>query len=213
MKESKWLASFAKKVDEKRNQSNQKKKVIFILLPIMMLVMLIPVIAGIDMSNPEMKIGIYAMVGTFVFVILLLVLLLGKGKKIVASAATRENVMGLLKSDEEVDSFDEQMRVAPLRETKMGATSRFFVTNDYIGLTFLHLGDEQYRFARISDINTVETSKTSSAGVNPLSASYFFSIKDDKNKIMIQGVAESRTMLEGMLTIINEIKPNTRIIV
>ena len=211
MKNSIWLTNFEKEVNEKRSQSNQKKKVIFIILPIMMALFLIPALASGDMVDPQVKMGILFMLGTFVFIFLFIILLLGKGKKIDASAGTRKSLMELLQSDEEVDAFDQQMSSPNLKEIKIADQSNIILTSDYIALSFYHLGDLQYRFARIKDISAIAYSKTGSMNANPINASYFFDIKDNQNKIILQGAASKKSLLDEMIDSLNKLQPDIKI--
>ena len=70
MKTSIWLTNFEKEVNEKRSQSNQKKKVIFIILPIMMALFSLPTLTSNDTLEPQVKMGILIMLGIFVFIFL-----------------------------------------------------------------------------------------------------------------------------------------------
>lgn len=205
MKKSIWLERYEKEVNGKRNESNQKKKVIFIIIPVMMLLMLLPSLLSGNLDS-QAKTGMLVMVGVFVFVMLFVVLLLGKSKNIDAAKGTRENLMKLLHTDDQVDEFDQQMSMEPVEKIKIGATSDVIITQDYIGITSLHLGDLQYRFARISEIKAIDYAKTSSVGGNPVLASYYFDIKNDQDIIMVQGLAETMKPLEQVIEALKKVQ-------
>ena len=206
MKTSIWLTNFEKEVNEKRSQSNQKKKVIFIILPIMMALFSLPTLTSNDTLEPQVKMGILIMLGIFVFIFLFVILLLNISKKIDATAVTRKNLMALLQSDEEVDAFDQQMSSPNLKEIKMNNQTNVIITNDYIALSFYHSGDLQYRFARIKDISIIACSKTGS-----INASHCFDIKNNQNNIILQGTFTNKSLLDEMIDSLNELQPDIKI--
>ena len=116
--------------------------------------------------------------------------------------------MSLLRSDEEVDAFDEQMSIAPVKEIKIDINDKFFVTADYVGITFLLSGDLQYRFARKEDIGGFNYAKTSGTGANPMRAGYFFDIVNRNNEKLLGGYAANSTQLDSVVELLKEIQPD-----
>lgn len=212
MKNSIWLDNYVKDVQGKRNKSGQNKKVILIIIPVMMVLFMVAAMAGSGEMDPQVMSGMLTMLGVFAFVMLFAIIMIGKGKKIDAAKGTRENVLALLKTDEDVDYFDQQMNSAPIREVKIGTAAKMFLTMDYVGVSFLYLGDLQYRFARRTDIATIEYSRTSSTGANPMKASYIFDVKDQRNERVLREVAETGTQLEQVIELLKEVQPNLVVI-
>lgn len=212
MKESIWLQKYEKEVCGKRGKSNQNKKVIFIILPIMLLLALGAAMANGAAEDPQARSGMMVMVAVFVFIMVFVIIMLSKGKKIDAAKGTRENVKALLKTDEDVDYFDQQMNSAPIMEEKIALGSTVFLTLDYVGMSFLYLGDLQYRFARKGDIASLHYCKTASTGSNPLRASYFFDVKNAENEVLLHGTAETGEQLSKMEAILRIAQPNLNVV-
>ncbi len=208
MKNSIWLEKYVKEVQGKRNKSGQNKKVILIVIPVMMVLFMVAAMAGSGAMDSQMMGGMLMMLGVFAFIMLFAIIMISKGKKVDAAKGTRENVMALLKTDEDVDYFDQQMNSAPIKALKIGANTTVFLTMDYVGMSFLYLGDLQYRFARRKDIAALDYCKTSSAGANPMKASYFFDVKDAQNKKLLGEVAETGELLEQLIALLQEAQPN-----
>ena len=208
MKESVWLQKYEKEVKTKRDKSNQSKKVIFIIIPVMLLLCVVAAMANGGMNDSQSRNGILCMVGVFVFIMIFVIIMTSKGKKIDATKKTRENVLSLLKTDKDVDYFDQQMNASPVMEVKVYTETTVFLTIDYVGMRFLINGDLQYRFARRNDVAALDYCKTASAGANPMRASYFFDIKNVRNEIMLQGTAETGEKLGKLEEMLRVVQPN-----
>ena len=208
MKQSIWLQNYEKEVQGKRNKSNQNKKVIFIIIPIMLIIFIAAAMANGGMDDPQAQGGMMAMIGVFAVIMLFVIIMVSKGKKIDAAKGTRENVLSLLKTDEDVDYFDQQMSTAPIREEKIATERKVFLTMDYVGMKYFYVGDQQYRFARRKDIAGLDFCKTSSTGANPMRASYFFDVKGTGNEKLLSGVAETGKTLEKLEALLKEVNPD-----
>lgn len=208
MKQSVWLQDYEKEVNGKRQKSNQGKKVTFIIIPVMMVLVIAAALANGAAEDPQAKSGMLFMVVIFAFIMIFAMVMIGKGKKIDAAKGTREDVLQLLKTDEDVDCFDLQMGKKPDMEEKIAVETSVFLTTDYVGKKFMYLGDLQYRFARRKDIAALDYCKTAGAGANPLKASYFFDVKDAGNKKVLGGIAETKEQLERLETLLKEANPN-----
>lgn len=208
MKNSIWLQQYEKEVNDKRQKSNQGKKVIFIIIPIMALLCIAAALANGGAADPQAKNGMMFTVITFAFIMIFAMIMANKGKKMDVTKETRENVLALLKTDEDVDCFDRQMKGMPVMEEKIAAETTVFLTTDYVGMRFLYLGNLQYRFARRNDITALDYCKTASAGANPLKASYFFDVKDAGNEKLLGGTAETGSQLEKLEALLKAANPN-----
>lgn len=206
MKESIWLKKYESEVYEKRGKSNQNKKVIFIILPVMLLLFLVAAMAGGGATDPQTQAGMMAMVGVFAGIMVFAIIMVSIGKKKDVAKGTRENVLELLKTDEDVDFFDQQMNTAPIMEVKIATETTVFLTMDYVGKKYMLEGNLQYRFIRRSDVVYFNHCKTSSAGANPLRASYFFDIQNADKKVVLNGLAETGTQLEQLRELLNVAK-------
>ena len=109
MKKSIWLENYEKEVRGKKAQSDQGKKIIFIIIPVMLILLIIAAMANGGMSDPQAKSGLLFTVGVFAFIMVFVVVILSKSKKIDVAKKTRDNVLALLKTDDDVDLFDQQM--------------------------------------------------------------------------------------------------------
>lgn len=207
MKESTWLKKYEAEVSGKRKKSMDSKKIIFIIIPVMMLVFL-----GLGMMNggnaevqgPNPAIYI---VPLFVIIMLFAVIMVSKGKKMDVTKPTRDNVTALLRNDMEVDAFDQQMSQAPLKEVKINSTSTVFMTQDYVGTSSVAMGDLKYFFVRREDIAYYRCQKTKSTTGNPLQAAYFYDICDlNKNKIA-GGLADTRKQFEELVELLKVAQP------
>lgn len=197
MKESMWLQKYEAEVGGKRKASNQNKKIILIIVPIMALVFIVPAILG-GASTPEQKSGIIAMVAVFAAILLFAVIMMAKGKKKDVTKPTRENVQALFETDAEVEMFDQQMSMAPIGEIKINSTDNIFMTQDYVGLKSIAMGDLVYMFAKRDKIASIRTSRTGSTTANPMNASFFFDVVDKENKIVLRGLADTGKQLEAV---------------
>ena len=81
MKNSLWLQKYENEVSNKRNTSNQNKKVILIIIPIMAVLFLIPALANSNIADPQVLTGTIAMVAVFAVTILFAVIMISIEKK------------------------------------------------------------------------------------------------------------------------------------
>ena len=211
MKKSTWLQAYETEVREKRNQSNQKKKVIFILLPVMMILMFVGIISSSDLSNPEVRSSMMVMGGVFAFTLLFVIFIVSISKKKDVTKYTSQNLSKLLTSDEEVDKFDQQMNTAPINEVAIASETTIFITEDYLGKKWMASGDLRYDFIRLSDIASFNYTKTGSNTGNPLNAAFFFDIRNAKQSIILNGSADSGKQLEAFIALLQDVKPEIKI--
>ncbi len=206
MRESQWLKEYERVQKEKRQGSNQKKKVIFIILPIMLLLFTVPALMNGGMSDPQVRNGMLGMVVVFVGIFLFVVLMLSIGKKKDVTKSTRNSVKEVLKTDEDVALFDAQMNAAPLKVINIAVGSDAILTKDFFARMYNDCGDLKYRFARNEDIVSLHYKKTGSTTANPLKAAYFFDLRDAKNNVIMNGLADSGSQLaelENLLKVAN----------
>ena len=203
MRESVWLKKHVEEVQGKRDQSAQKKKVMLILLPMMFGLFFIAIIASAgEAMASEIRTAMIVMLAVFAGVMVMVILLLGKAKKIDATKGTRENVTAMLKTDEDVEFFDMEMSQKPLKEVWLSGVSKFFVTQNYIGVKFMYLGDEQYRFAKKTEVTGFAYCKTK--GVKEI----FFDVLNYNNEKIFGESATSMNQINEIITLLKEFQPN-----
>ena len=203
MRESVWLKKHVDEVQGKRDQSAQKKKVMLILIPMMFGLFFIGIIASAgDAVSSEVKTALIAMFGVFLAIMVMVILLLGKAKKIDATVGTRESVAKMLKTDEDVEFFDAEMSQKPLNEVWLTGVSKFFVTNNFVGVRFMYLGDEQYRFAKKADVTKFAYSQTK--GVKEI---FFDVINRDDEKIFGES-ATSKKQIDEIIALLQTANPS-----
>ena len=210
MKNSLWLQKYENEVANKRNESNQNKKVILIIIPIMAVLFLIPALANSNITDPQVLTGTIAMVGVFAVTILFAVIMISIGKKKDVTKLTRENVLKLLKSDEDVDRFDQQMSIAPMGEVNLGTETLFF-TEDYVGKKFIAGGDLKYTFIRRSEIASFHHSKTASNTANPINAAFFFDIRNANQQVIMNGSVDSGKQLDELVALLQTAQPEIQL--
>jgi len=203
VRESVWLKKHVEEVQGKRDQSAQKKKVMLILLPMMFGLFFIAIIASAgEAMASEIRTAMIVMLAVFAGVMVMVILLLGKAKKIDATKGTRENVTAILKTDEDVEFFDMEMSQKPLKEVWLSGVSKFFVTQNYIGVKFMYLGDEQYRFAKKTEVTGFAYCKTK--GVKEI----FFDVLNYNNEKIFGESATSMNQINEIITLLQEFQPN-----
>lgn len=203
MRESVWLKKHVEEVQGKRDQSAQKKKIMLILLPMMFGLFFIAIMASAgEAMASEIRTAMIVMLAVFAGVMVMVILLLSKTKKIDATKGTRENVTAMLKTDEDVEFFDMEMSQKPLKEVWLSGVSKFFVTQNYIGVKFMYLGDEQYRFAKKTEVTGFAYCKTK--GVKEI----FFDVLNYNNEKIFGESATSMNQINEIITLLQEFQPN-----
>ena len=203
MRESVWLKKHVDEVQGKRDQSSQKKKLMLILIPMMFGLMFIGVIASAgDAVSSEVRTAMIAMFAVFLAVMVMVILLLGKAKKIDATVGTRESVAKLLKTDEDVEFFDAEMSQKPVNTVWLTGVSNFFVTNNFIGVKFMYLGDEQYRFAKKADVTKFAYSQTK--GVKEI----FFDVLNRDDEKILGSSATSKKQIDEIIALLQTANPS-----
>ena len=213
MKESIWFQEFEKEVQEKRKKGNYGKRNGSFILPLMAVLIVLDVLALVrhgGISSPQ---GKYYLCVTVVAVLGFAIILLGRSKRVDAIKGTGENVRALFKSDDEVDRFDEQMQSSPLMSEQMFTEYNItvFLTTDYVGMKFLLLDEVQYRFAHRNDIAVLEISKASRGIAGSQGTSYFFNVKNAKNKLLMGGYTEKYERIEKLEVLLRTAQPNLAI--
>ena len=150
--QSSWFSQYEKEVNGKRNASNGNKKILVIIPVLLIGAMIFMMIRNGALADEQAKGGLYALIGIAVFIVLLVLILTGKGKKIDAAAVTRKDLDDLLKTPEDAKEFDAQMGAAPAFKVENSKNEYIFATKDYFGSRFTYLGDLTYRFIKISDV-------------------------------------------------------------
>ena len=203
MRESVWLKKHVDEVQGKRDQSAQKKKLMLILIPMMFGLMFIGVIASAgDAVASEVRTAMIAMFAVFLAVMVMVILLLGKAKKIDATVGTRESVAKLLETDEDVEFFDAEMSQKPVNAVWLTGVSNFFVTNNFIGVKFMYLGDEQYRFAKKADVTKFAYSQTK--GVKEI----FFDVLNRDDEKILGSSATSKKQIDEIIALLQTANPS-----
>ena len=208
MKQSVWLQNYEKEVQAKRVESNQKKKVILIILPIMLLGMLIAAMANAPANDPQVQSGMLAMVGVFAGIMLFAILMISIGKKKDVTKQTRANVLALFHSDFDVELFDNEMSIPPLKEITISSENTMFLTENFIGQKYMSCGDLHYKFIRKQDVASFHRKKTDSTTANPLRAAYFFDIRNSKNQVIMNGLADSGKQLDAIIELLQTAAPD-----
>ena len=207
MRESTWLKKYEEEVSGKRNKSMQSKKIIFIIIPVMMLVFMGLAMMNGGSADVEATNAMMPMIAVFAAIMVFVLIMVSIGKKKDVTKTTRDNVNALLRNDMEVDAFDQQMSQAPLKEIKINDTCKVFMTQDYVGTSSIAMGDLTYFFVRREDIAYYRSSKTKSTTANPLKAAYFYDICDMNKKKMTGGLADTREQFEELVGLLKEAQP------
>lgn len=207
MRESTWLKKYEEEVSGKRNKSMESKKIIFIIIPVMMLVFMGLAMMNGGSADVEATNAMMPMIAVFAAIMVFVLIMVSIGKKKDVTKTTRDNVNALLRNDTEVEAFDQQMSQAPLREVKINDTSKVFMTQDYVGTSSIAMGDLTYFFVRREDIAYYRSSKTKSTTANPLKAAYFYDICDMNKKKMTGGLADTREQFEELVGLLKEAQP------
>ena len=208
MKESQWLKQYMKEVTEKRNQSNGNKKIIFIILPLMVIgVFVLAVVNGQGPMAENLKSALVILpVFGAIMLFLLLMLLIGKKKDV--TKQTCNSVKALLRSDAEVEAFDRQMSMAPLAELQVSRNVTMFLTEDYLGKK-VDLDNVTYAFVKRTDIAYCKKSKAGrSAG--SLQASYFFDIRNERKEVIMNGLADSASLYNKLVELLKMARPGVQ---
>ena len=121
-------------------------------------------------------------------------------------------MLSLLRTDEEVDRFDQQMMEAPIKNVKFSNINNLFLTEDYVGMDSVFGGDLKYMFVRKTDVIFIRFKKTASTTGNPLNAAFLFDVLNKDNKIILQGCADSGKQLEEVLALLQMAQPALQII-
>ena len=208
MKESIWLKSYEREVNEKRNKSNGNKKIILIIVPVMMLLMMGAAMMNgenVDTQgqNPMMFFGII-----FVVLMIFIIIMLSIGKKKDVAKPTRESVKALLRSDEEVQLFDQQMSATPIKEVEISSETTVFLTQDFVGMRYMYMGDLLYRFMRREDIAFYDYTKTASTTANPIKGAYFFDIRNAQQEVIMNGMTDSGAQMAELEELLKRAMPS-----
>ena len=187
---STWLKSYAERVNKARGKSNGNKWLVPVIFTIIMGGFVGIMIANGGLDDPQ-KQGVIKVMGCIAGVMLLLsILLIAKGKKIVASARTENNLNELLQSAEEVAAFDRQMSVAPLFTVQNSSNDCFFATADYFGRRFPHMGDETFEFVHLRDIVSIHYQRYKGECI--------FDLRDAGGKVIMNGILADFGKLEEL---------------
>ena len=151
--QSAWFTQYEKEVNAKRNASGSNKKILVIIPVLLIGAMIAIMIKNGALADEQAKGGLYALIGIAVFIVLLVLILTGKGKKIDPAAVTRKDLDALLKTPGDAKEFDAQIGAEPVFKIENSKDEYIFATKDYFGTRFTYLGDLTYRFIRISDIS------------------------------------------------------------
>lgn len=208
MKESTWLKQYEKEAKAKRGKSNDNKKVILIIIPIMLLLFLGLAMVNGGAASSQGQNGMVFLVVIFAAIIIFAIIMMSIGKKKDVTKSTRENVLALLGSDSEVDSFDSQMSQAPIKEVSISTETTVFLTESYVGMKFVSMGDLNYRFIHREEIAFYDYSKTASTTANPINAAFFFDIKNGQKKVILNGQVDSGSKMVELEELLKTANPN-----
>lgn len=210
MRESVWLKQYEKEVKSKRNDSNDKKKIILIVIPVMMLLFLVLAMMNGNSEAAQGQNYIGYFIGIFAAIMAFVIILMCVGKKKDVTKQTRDNVRALLSSDEEVILFDQQMYGAPIKEVTIRPETTVFLTQDYLGMKYMNMGDLHYRFIHRRDIVSYNYSRTKSTTANLINAAYFFDIRNLQNQVILNGLADSGAQLADLEELLRMAQPAIR---
>ncbi|MBO4883523.1 MAG: hypothetical protein J5570_08485 [Lachnospiraceae bacterium] len=189
--QSAWFSQYEKEVNGKRNASNGNKKIL-VIIPVLLIGAFIAImIKNGALADEQARGGLFALIGIAVFIVLLVLVLIGKGKKIDAAAVTRKDLDELLKTPEDAKEFDAQIAAEPLFKVANSKDNYIFATKDYIGNRFTYLGDLTYRFIRISDVTLLHAIlyKKGSCDVE---------FRNEKGDVLLIWVAEDRAKVDEL---------------
>ncbi|MCR5802692.1 MAG: hypothetical protein K6G47_00390 [Clostridia bacterium] len=193
---SKWLKEYSARVNQKSNKSNGNKWLMPLIITIILGGLIGIMIANGALDAPQ-KMNAIKILGAIGGVMLLLtIILIATSKKKVASNRTAVNLDELLKSSEEVQAFDQQMAQKPIFSVDNPLGSSIFATKDYLGYKFSDMGDESYQFIHLRDIASIHYQGIKGKG---LSRIYFFDLRDNGGKVLLNGTLDNRGKLEDLL--------------
>ena len=152
---SKWVQSYAKSVREKAKKSAGNKWIVPVIIALMVGGVAGKLIYDGKLDDPQVGPAIKVMIGIGCFMVLLTILLIAKKKRTDPAEQTITMLNNLLKTPEQVASFDAQMAAAPRIIVRNQDGGYVFATNELIGIRFNFMGDDKYSFARISDIRVM----------------------------------------------------------
>ena len=189
--QSAWFSQYEKEVNAKRNPSTGNKKIL-VIVPVLLIGALIAImIKNGALADEQAKGGLYALIGIAVFIVLLVLVLTGKGKKIDAAAVTRKDLDDLLKTPEDAKEFDAQISAEPSFKIENSKDEYIFATKDYFGTRFTYLGDLTYRFIRISDVSLLHVIlyKKGSCDVK---------FRNEKGDVLLTWVADDKKKVDDL---------------
>ena len=157
MKNSVWLANFENEVNALKGKRKSNNKLVLIMVPVMFAIFGI-----IGLINGAKLTSVLPIFGLGAFMLLFVLLICKKNDKKDDAKGVRDNLASLLRSDDEVDEFDNQM-AAPIGRLRVGLNNQIIFTKDYLGSAFAFGGMPDYRFARYSDIRGIKYVKTKSS--------------------------------------------------
>lgn len=193
---SKWLKEYSARVNQKRTKSNGNKWLIPVIFTIIIGGLIGVMISQGALDDPQKMTGVKILGAIGGVMLLLSIILIATSKKKVASKRTEDNLNELLKSSEEVQAFDQQMAQKPIFSVDNPLGSSIFATKDYLGYKFSDMGDETYQFVHLRDIASMHYQGVKGTG---LSRIYFFDLRDNDGKVLLNGTLDNRGKLEDLL--------------
>ena len=157
--QSAWFKQYEAQAGGAKNASNSKKGILVIVPLLVLGGMMAMMIKNGALQNEQTKGGVYLLGGICVFLILMVLILTSKSKKTDAAGITRKDLDALLKTSQDAADFDAQMNATPVFRVANKDGGMIFATKDYIGTKFNFMGNETYRFIRISSISVLHTVK------------------------------------------------------
>ena len=146
------------------------------------------------------------MLGVGGFLVLLTILLIAKKKKTDPAEQTITMLNNLLKTPEDVASFDAQMAAAPRIIVRNQDGGYVFATNELIGIRFNFMGDDKYSFARISDIRVMHFLTSAMSG-----QVLEYTWCDASDRVLMGGHVDGDVGLQELLNGIRAVIPDIQI--
>jgi hypothetical protein len=148
---SKWVQSYAKEVRAKAKKSAGNKWLAPVIIALMVGGVAGKLIYDGKLNDPQVGPAIKVMLGIGGFMVLLTILLITKKSKNDPAEQTITMLNNLLKTPEDVASFDAQM-ATPRIIVRNQDGGYVFATDKLLGIRFNYMGDVKYSFAKISDV-------------------------------------------------------------
>lgn len=210
MKQSRWLENYEKDLLEEYDTNIKNKSILACIISLIFLAMIsIPLTDGV-IKDPIMQVVFIISSTIMLLVTIIVVVLLLRSKRPELASATKESVASLLDTDCDVDEFDRQMAIEPIKEVKTSHESYMFLTDDYVGKRFVLQGKKQYRFIKRRDIGDLNYYKLNIKSSNPSKQTYTYNVENAQGEVVISSIADTEEQLEDVKELLAIAQPKVQ---